>query len=82
MLDGVTEPDVVDNANARAPSIVALVLRRSPPYSSSCLTRSTVGAGLTVVLDSIALDRRVILLELGAADDGRLDREAARLRGK
>ncbi|MFM9941769.1 MAG: hypothetical protein ACKVP7_19975 [Hyphomicrobiaceae bacterium] len=41
-----------------------------------------VGAGLTVVLDSIPLDGRVILLELDAADDGRLDREAARLRGK
>ena len=41
-----------------------------------------VGAGLTVVLDSIPLDGRVILRELDDTDDGRLDREAARSRGK
>lgn len=36
------------------------------------------GAGLTVVLNVLPLDGRVILLELDAADDRRLDAEAAR----
>jgi len=34
-----------------------------------------VGAGLTVVLDSIPLDGRVILLELDEADDRQLIKE-------
>jgi len=37
------------------------------------------GAGLTVMLDSLPLDGRVILLELDAADDARIAREAERL---
>jgi hypothetical protein len=38
------------------------------------------GAGLTVVLDVLPLDGRVILLEPDAADDKRLNREAGRFR--
>lgn len=38
------------------------------------------GAGLTVVLVSVPLDGRVILLEPDAADDERLNREAAKAR--
>lgn len=37
------------------------------------------GAGLTVMLDSLPLDGRVILLELDTADDARIAREAERL---
>ena len=34
------------------------------------------GAGLTVLLSAMPLDGRIILLELGADDDARLEREA------
>lgn len=37
------------------------------------------GAGLTVVLDAVPLDGRIILLERDDADDARLHREAERL---
>lgn len=37
------------------------------------------GAGLTVVLDVVPLDGRIILLERDDADDARLQREAERL---
>lgn len=37
------------------------------------------GAGLTVVLDAVPLDGRIILLERDEGDDARLQREAERL---
>lgn len=37
-----------------------------------------IGAGLTVVLDSLPLDGRVVLLEPDADDDARIRREALR----
>lgn len=37
------------------------------------------GAGLTIVLDAVPLDGRIILLERDNADDARLHREAERL---
>ena len=40
------------------------------------------GAGLTVVLDAMPLDGRVVLLERDSEDDDRILREAARLCGK
>jgi hypothetical protein len=40
-----------------------------------------VGAGLTVVLEAMPLDGRIILLELDEDDHRRLAREAARVRG-
>lgn len=40
------------------------------------------GAGLTIVLDAVPLDGRIILLERDAADDARLQREAERLSGQ
>lgn len=39
------------------------------------------GAGLTVVLDVLPLDGRIILLEPDAADDRRLSAEATRKKG-
>ena len=36
------------------------------------------GAGLNVILDLLPLDGRIVLLELGADDDRRLEAEAAR----
>ena len=40
------------------------------------------GAGLTIVLDAVPLDGRIILLERDAADDARLQREAERFAGQ
>lgn len=39
-----------------------------------------VGSGLTLVLDCVPLDGRVVLLELDAEDDARIMRELGRLR--
>lgn len=36
------------------------------------------GAGLNIILDLMPLDGRIVLLELGADDDRRLEDEAAR----
>mgnify|MGYP000162020930 CR=1 FL=1 len=40
------------------------------------------GAGLTVVLDAVPRDGRIILLERDDADDRRLEREARRFQKK
>lgn len=37
------------------------------------------GAGLTVILDAVPADGRIVLLERGDDDDERLQREAARM---
>jgi hypothetical protein len=37
------------------------------------------GAGLTMILDAVPADGRIVLLERGDDDDGRLQREAARM---
>jgi len=39
------------------------------------------GSGLTVVLDAMPVDGRIVLLELDAADDRRLNKEAAMFQG-
>ena len=64
------------------PVLIAYTAKRSKTGKAAVWTRigraypHDVGAGLTVVLDSIPLDGRVILLELDEADDRQLIKEA------
>jgi len=64
------------------PVLIAYTAKRSKLGKPAIWTRigraypHDVGAGLTVVLDSIPLDGRVILLELDEADDRQLIKEA------
>lgn len=69
------------------PVLIAYTAKRSKSGKSSFWTRigraypHDVGAGLTLVLDSIPLDGRIILLEPDEADDRQLIRETA-MRGR
>ena len=64
------------------PVLIAYAAKRTKSGKSSVWTRigqaypHDVGAGLTLVLDGIPLDGRVILLELDEADDRQLIKEA------
>lgn len=67
---------------AHDPVLIAYTVKRSSKSKRPIWTRigaaypHEVGAGLTVVLDSMPLDGRIILLELDAADDRRLTADA------
>ena len=66
------------------PVLIAYTAKRGKDGKGAIWTRigrafpHETGAGLTVVLDSMPLDGRIILLEPDAADDRRLSKEAAR----
>jgi len=63
---------------ATDPVLIAYTVKRSASSKRPIWTRigqaypHEVGAGLTVVLDSVPLDGRIVLLELDHADDDRL----------
>lgn len=71
---------------ATDPVLIAYTAKRTSTGKKLVWTRigqaypHETGAGLTVVLDSVPLDGRVILLEPDAADDARLDQEATKTR--
>lgn len=70
------------------PVLIAYAVKRSASGKHPTWTRigsaypHETGAGLTVILDAIPPDGRVILLERGQADDERLAREAARIQSR
>lgn len=63
------------------PVLIAYTVKRSPKTTRAIWTRigeafpHDVGAGLTIVLDSLPLDGRIVLLEPDADDDARKRRE-------
>lgn len=63
------------------PVLIAYTVKRSPKTKRAIWTRigeafpHDVGSGLTIVLDSLPLDGRIVLLEPDADDDARLRRE-------
>ena len=67
------------------PVLIAYAVKRSASGKHPTWTRigsaypHETGAGLTVILDAIPPDGRVILLDRDQADDERLAREAARI---
>lgn len=67
------------------PVLIAYAVKRSSKDNKPVWTRigkaypHEQGAGLTVILDAIPPDGRIILLERDQADDERLAREAARI---
>jgi hypothetical protein len=71
---------------ATDPVLIAYTAKRTSTGKKVVWTRigqaypHETGAGLTVVLESLPLDGRVILLEPDSADDERLTREAAKAR--
>ena len=70
------------------PVLIAYAVKRSASGKHSTWTRigsaypHETGAGLTVILDAIPPDGRVILLERDQADDERLAREAAPIQSR
>lgn len=64
------------------PVLIAYAVKRNaktkrPVWSRvGCAYPHETGAGLTVVLDSIPLDGRIVLLERGGDDDARILKEA------
>jgi hypothetical protein len=70
------------------PVLIAYAVKRSASGKHSSWTRigsaypHETGAGLTVILDAIPPDGRVILLERDQADDERLAREGALLQSR
>ncbi|MBZ0148545.1 MAG: hypothetical protein K8F62_13530 [Pseudorhodoplanes sp.] len=66
------------------PVLIAYAVKRSPRSKKAIWTRvgraypHETGAGLTVLLDAVPADGRIILLERDDADDARLQREAMR----
>jgi hypothetical protein len=67
------------------PVLIAYAVRRNAKTNSTAWTRIGAaypheqGAGLTIVLDALPTDGRIILLERDDEDDARLARESARL---
>lgn len=66
------------------PVLIAYAVRRTksnkPVWTRiGCAYPHDTGAGLTVVLDALPVDGRIVLLERGEGDDERIQREAARL---
>jgi hypothetical protein len=70
------------------PVLIAYAVKRSGSGKHPTWTRigsaypHETGAGLTVILDAIPPDGRVILLERDQADDDRLAQEAARIQSR
>lgn len=68
------------------PVLIAYAVKRDAKARRAIWTRIGAaypheqGAGLTVVLDALPVDGRIILLERDAQDDARLEREAKRVR--
>jgi len=66
------------------PVLIAYAVKRSSRSKKAVWTRvgraypHDTGAGLTVLLDAVPVDGRIILLERDDADDARLLREAMR----
>lgn len=66
------------------PVLIAYAVKRSGRSKKALWTRigraypHETGAGLTVILDAVPADGRIILLERDDADDARLEREAIR----
>jgi hypothetical protein len=66
------------------PVLIAYAVRRAGKTNKPVWTRigcaypHETGAGLTVVLDAMPADGRIVLLERGTDDDERIQREAAR----
>jgi hypothetical protein len=66
------------------PVLIAYAVRRAAKSKKPVWTRigcaypHETGAGLTVVLDAVPADGRIVLLERGDDDDERIQREAAR----
>jgi hypothetical protein len=65
------------------PVLIAYAVRRTksnkPVWTRiGCAYPHDTGAGLTVVLDALPADGRIVLLERDADDDDRILREAAR----
>ncbi|MGE0626720.1 MAG: hypothetical protein AB7O43_02775 [Hyphomicrobiaceae bacterium] len=66
------------------PVLIAYAVRRAGNTNKPVWTRvgcaypHETGAGLTVVLDAMPADGRIVLLERGEDDDERIQREAAR----
>lgn len=69
---------------ANDPVLIAYAVRRAVKTKKPVWTRigcaypHDTGAGLTVVLDAMPADGRIVLLERGEDDDERIQREAAR----
>jgi hypothetical protein len=69
------------------PVLIAYAAKRSKTGKRTVWTRighaypHDVGSGLTVVLDAMPLDGRIVLLELDDADARRLNKEAAMFQG-
>lgn len=70
---------------ATDPVLIAYTAKRTKTGKRVVWTRigqaypHETGAGLTVVLDAMPLDGRIVLLELDATDDARLLDRAARI---
>ncbi|MCK1281804.1 hypothetical protein IVB46_41975 [Bradyrhizobium sp. 61] len=66
------------------PVLIAYAVKRSARSKKAAWTRigraypHETGVGLTVILDAVPADGRIILLERDEADDDRLRREAIR----
>lgn len=66
------------------PVLIAYAVRRAGKTNKPVWTRigcaypHDTGAGLTVVLDAVPADGRIVLLERGDDDDARIQREASR----
>ena len=69
---------------ANDPVLIASAVRRANKTNKPVWTRigcaypHETGAGLTVVLDAMPANGRIVLLERGEDDDERIQREAAR----
>ena len=70
---------------ATDPVLIAYTAKRTKTGKRAVWTRigqaypHEAGAGLTVVLDAMPLDGRIVLIELDAADDKRLLDRAAKI---
>jgi hypothetical protein len=72
------------NGVTNDPVLIAYAVRRAPKTKKpvwariGCAYPHETGAGLTVVLDAVPADGRIVLLERGDDDDERIQLEAAR----
>jgi hypothetical protein len=72
---------------ASDPVLIAYAAKRSKTGKRIVWTRighaypHDVGSGLTVMLDAMPLDGRIVLLELDDADDRRLNKDASMFQG-
>jgi hypothetical protein len=83
---GSTSPTDSRDDMSSDPVLIAYAAQRSAKANRTIWRRigeaypHAEGAGLTVVLDAVPLDGRIILLERDHADDQRLSSEAKRVR--